>query len=220
MEVPDWHHRVCQGEALTVQHTAGGPKPVPPSDLDVPVALDPRRWWREEIYTSQADQARWGTPPASFLLWALGSLKPASCILANFCTWALLRGLVSLWQMDQNSSHQLGSLSLSAMLARTQSLGSSAGSGDAGCLDLDLCWILLAVHDGLPLVLGFMVEGAGGQGVSDHSAVSFGFRDLLWGLSGECCSLLTFLRWWVSTQEHSLFFQGWGLSGSFTHRPK
>ena len=52
-------HRVFQGEPQhSSVHTAGGPRPVPPSDLmphhsDVPGALECGRWGRQEILASQ-----------------------------------------------------------------------------------------------------------------------------------------------------------------------
>ena len=52
---------------------------------------------------------------AAFSFRATGSLKPTACFLPNSCTWALLRCLVPLRWRDWNSSHQLGSSSLSAM---------------------------------------------------------------------------------------------------------
>ena len=126
----------------------------------------------EEILASQANQARWGVPPAGFLLWAVGSLQVVACFWASSCSWASLGGLAFWLCRDWRCGHQVGSLSLSARYMGIQSLGLTNGSKVARCLGLALCQAVLVFQDWLPPEPGAVTERAGGPGTSDCLASS------------------------------------------------
>ena len=133
-----------------------------------------------------------------FSLCAVGSLNSKACFLASFCTWASLSGPEYLWWRDQNSSHQLGSSSLSARHVRTQSLGLSNGSGVSGS------------SGGTRLVTtGIWCYDWGGRLVWSVRLLDciFEFGNFLWVFTVDHSSLLSFLGLQFISKEYSLFYQ-------------